>query len=523
MSSTYLLSIFLTTQVFAVVIFSINSWLFYDAYKLSGKRTDLYKSFGFFVLVSQYVLMMIFQLVKVEEIALLQRYVLLIALASIIYGFSQEGIVTKPNSGKKSTKSVIPFLAFFIIDVLNLILSIFALLLIYRKVKKGFAKEYVPFARGLAFYCLHLALVLSLNLSSSNIGPLENYAAEFGWLWNLSMVFEFIALYFIARWILNYIRFRIFPQALVAFSLLVLFVATASALLHAAFLMTSWKSDTLERLENDLAAIEVSIDQQKDNSIGAASLISKSPDLEDSMQTGDIRRLAEIMEEFDETDFPSLDTLLVTNEVGEVLVSLRKDTLIGQSIAEDRLVQHALTKKQLVSSIYRNKSVLADEIEVKSTSPIVAADGSTLGIVQAGYVLDDAFADKIKLKTGLEIGIYSGDRLSATTIVDEDGKSRWQNAQNIDKQVQEQVLEKSYVYSGETEVLGDSYYSVYSPLQDFEENSQGMLFIGRATEEITEKLQDSIVKTFLSSIIIQVLAVIPAYYFAKFIEKNYGG
>ncbi|KKU28615.1 MAG: hypothetical protein UX42_C0011G0003 [Microgenomates group bacterium GW2011_GWC1_46_20] len=201
----------------------------------------------------------------------------------------------------------------------------------------------------------------------------------------------------------------------------------------------------------------------------------------------------------------SLSFLVVTDSDGRVLARGEDRERIGDSLSDDALVRRALNGQE-VASVAVKDGVLVPEVSVRAVVPI-KQDKEVIGVVLAGTVIDNAFVDGIKAATGLEAAVYGDDVLAATTQVSADGKSRWVGTKNQESGVRSQVLEKGENYSGSQNVLNTPYFVSYMPLKDMD----------GATLAAAAK---SIELTFLTTAILIVVAVGPAYVISRFMANQ---
>ena len=82
------------------------------------------------------------------------------------------------------------------------------------------------------------------------------------------------------------------------------------------------------------------------------------------------------------------------------------------------------------------------------------------------------------------------------------------------------VLNHGEVYLGATQILNQPYYTAYAPLKTHDESVVGMLFVGKPQTTLTQAAQKSIELTFLGSIILIAVSLIPAYFFSRFLKEH---
>lgn len=108
--------------------------------------------------------------------------------------------------------------------------------------------------------------------------------------------------------------------------------------------------------------------------------------------------------------------------------------------------------------------------------------------------------DEIGQVTGGAVTIFQGDTRIATNIKDEN-ENRLIGTK-ADPKVTEQVLNKNEIYLGEADIVGQPYFTMYTPITDEQGEVIGMWFVGTKISIIKEKIFSII------SIIFIVLAVL---------------
>jgi hypothetical protein len=183
------------------------------------------------------------------------------------------------------------------------------------------------------------------------------------------------------------------------------------------------------------------------------------------------------------------------------------------------VVESSLNGKVL-STIVAMEGVNAPEITIKAAVPIYDNDNNLLGVVTNGFLLDNAFMDGIKDLTDLDVSIYANDTKSATSFVAADGKSRFAGTIEVNEEILRRVLEDQEIFLGVNSVLNTPYLSAYMPLKGYKDETIGMLFTGKPQSSTFTTVQQSINYTFLGSVLLIILSIIPSYLFARFLREN---
>jgi hypothetical protein len=162
------------------------------------------------------------------------------------------------------------------------------------------------------------------------------------------------------------------------------------------------------------------------------------------------------------------------------------------------------------------EGVLAPEVSVRGAVPVIK-EGSIIGVVYAGTLIDTAFVDGLKKATGLDCAVFGENKISASTLVTPDGKSRWIGILEGNPAITKQVLTAGESYTGSSGLFQVPYYGAYLPLLDADSNPVGMLFVGKPQYSVLQTAGRSIQLTFMVTVALLLLSVIPSYLIAKFI------
>ena len=116
---------------------------------------------------------------------------------------------------------------------------------------------------------------------------------------------------------------------------------------------------------------------------------------------------------------------------------------------------------------------------------------------------DTEVVDRLGRLTGNNVTIFSGDTRVATTFVQADGQRAV--GTQASAPVVETVMHQGAGFSGEAEVLGHKYFSVYHPLKDAQGQIVGMLYMGIPTDKINA-IQNSYIRSMgIASIVLLLL------------------
>ena len=82
------------------------------------------------------------------------------------------------------------------------------------------------------------------------------------------------------------------------------------------------------------------------------------------------------------------------------------------------------------------------------------------------------------------------------------------------------MLVKQEEFTGAVNLLNRPYFGSYLPIRDIDNNSLGMIFVGRDQAAILATVGRAMESTFLITIVLLVISLIPSYYIAGYITSQ---
>lgn len=422
-----------------------------------------------------------------------------------------QGIKTNPAH----TFFIFPATASFIAFPLFLapFLAASAGLLYLRRATVGLENHLKPVS--LAFFLLAFSHILSLARvfqSSSNTG-IYNLFSSFGPFWIAEHIFLCLAVFIFGRWVFQYLFKRAQTQIFIVSEIFILVIFLFTTMILTSFLLKNMRDEYLFHLQTDANVLSYAVDNKKAETLSDAQMVSQNSDIVKAVEDGDKHTLRQITESI--LLSKKEDFLTVVSSDAKVLMRADDPGNTSDSLSDDTLVQRALMGKA-VSTVTVRDGVLAPVVSIRSAVPIRAKE-SILGTVIAGTNVDNAFVDGVKKATGLESAVYGGSVRSATTLIAPDGKSRWVGIKEEDPFIKKAVLEEGKIFTGSTDILNVSYLAAFAPLKDVDNNPVGMLFVGKEQTGVLQAAAYSIQLTFIISVCILILSVVPARLFSNYL------
>ncbi|MBF8250014.1 MAG: Methyl-accepting chemotaxis protein [Candidatus Levybacteria bacterium] len=527
---------------FTAFVFFAAGLLYFDSWQIDKlKKTPLFRSIGFFLLAG--VAATHASSLSFPSITTLAQIFKISGLTLIFFSLFKEPILNKPaadippptvadiqaneriSSKAKSPKTkkkartkmalVIPFVfpaIFPSLVPLSAVLLLFVAISYFRKSTEGLEKQLKPAA--FAFFLLALAEFTSISFFWSDILNVfwSKMLADFGFVWITNHLLELIGIFIFAIWIWGYIRFRLQIQLFITVVGATLGIFLVTTFLFTFLLLKNLEADALVHLKTDVNVLQYSLNRLRLETLANAKAIAQDASFKEAFSKNSPADLYKITSDFMVSQGASF--LTVASSSGEVLMRAENRELVGDNLSEDPVAKSALAGNA-ISTIVVNEGITHPEVFVKAAVPIKGG-----GVVVTGFIVDSAFVDGVKNITGLDVAIFGGNKRAATTFVAPDGKSRFIGSLETNKHITDTVLGKGKIYVGSSFVLNQPYYTANAPLKTLGDETIGMLFVGKPQTTLMAAAQKSIDLTFLGSIVLMMLSIIPAYFLSRYLKEH---
>ena len=327
-------------------------------------------------------------------------------------------------------------------------------------------------------------------------------------------IFKFFGFGLLGFWGWQYLKLRIKEGILLIFVGMALFISVIVTFTFSAILLKNMEEEAKGNLISNVKVLDYTLARMKNESLSNAQLFAKDREIQNDLTKKDFGKLEErsqrLMAE------KSMDFLTIASQDGEVVLRAHAVTSKGDSIKEEKAGGEALKGNSYITI----ESTPTEKFSIRGAAPIYGPKDELLGAIITGFIIDNAFADRIKKNTGLEATVYNGEIVQATTIFDPAGKTRNVGAKQTDSQVTEQVLKKGLGFTAATMILSRPYLSAYFPLKNTAGEVIGMLQASRPQTEIVETAAATNRLTLLITMIIVIMASMPSYFIAKKITEE---
>jgi len=271
-----------------------------------------------------------------------------------------------------------------------------------------------------------------------------------------------------------------------------------------------------EKVRNDLDSAREIYRQESENLKNTVRFTALRFFIRNALLNEDLKTLKEELERIRKAE--SLDMLTLTDDSARVIVRLRNPAVSGDSQANDDLIQHVLSSREVVAATVivpeeELRKEGADLVEqariefiptpkakptletgrtsgmmIKAGAPIFAYDGRLLGVLYGGNLLNRNYkiVDKVKETVyqdvkydGKDIGtatIFQGDLRISTNVQRMDGTRAI--GTRVSEEVYEQVLVKGLPWIDRAFVVNNWYIAAYEPIRDVTNRIIGILYVG---------------------------------------------
>lgn len=405
---------------------------------------------------------------------------------------------------------------FFLLVPATSVLYLVIALIYLRKVNENYEKQFKPVF--LAFLFLAIAEILNIGFfwSETNNVFLSNFLADFGFLWGVTHLLEFIGVIILAKWTLGYFRFKLASELFITTVSAILVVFLVTTIFFTFLLFKNVEQVALAHLETDTKVLQFALERLEKEALSDGQTIAADTTFLNTFWSRDKKAIYKVTSGYLISQGTSF--LAVTDASGNVLMRGEDKEKMGDNLKSDLVVNSALSGQKL-STVTVRQGVFLPLVEIKAAIPIKSGS-QVAGSVVTGFLIDDAFVDGVKQITGLDVTVFADRRRAATTFLLPDGKSRAVGTIESNAAVISKVLEKGEMFIGPSQVLNQSYYTAYAPLKTYGDKTIGMLFVGKPQTELIKAADRSLNLTFMGSILLMIVSLIPAYYISKYLSDQ---
>lgn len=479
-----------TIELIGALCFLVMAWLAADAYGAGKQARQLWRVFGFAFLGAAQILHTFNVANDLSAIggAALVVLGLLCVLVSFLTG---PKIASVYGGAKAPVVLLVPAFSAVAIyfDALTLVALLVIAFLSFRQMHKEFERSLRYFWMG--FLALALGMAVALSWKDAN-----GFVAE-----HLLRLAGFCLLFV---WVWQYLKLRLRESIVLIFISLTLFIATIVTLAFSTILMSKIEAETRTSLSIDTRVIDLAVSGLREEARAKAELLAERGDITNALMEKNSAKLEGLLSEALDRD--KLGFLLVTDKSGTVLLRAHAISRHGDSIATEAAVRSALIGEAMTTI----EASQGEQFSIRAAVPLFH-DGEIIGVVVAGYSLDNVFADRMKKITGLEMSIYEGAKVVATTALAADGRTRLSGIALADEGVVTAVLGKGDGVTTQVLLRGEQFLASYLPIKNGEGKIVGMLSASKPQQEIIALANATNRLTLISVITLLLVLALPLY------------
>ncbi len=506
-------------HILAGLAFAGVGWLYADAWQGKRRATELFKFLGYYgVAISFFVsaVRVEYNFSTVSVISSLSPYYLSLGAKILGYALIIVGLIVDPFPQTVGLHMLLPFgIATGIGFGLPLFSGAIALLYLYRATY-GKEQHLKPIAYSMMAFSLYdLLSYRNLLLQTNNIAVFS-LVKPYGPIWIAQNTALFLATFVLGRWIWFYLLKRFQTQLYAIYTISVVTIFLIITVCFTGLLLSQVQTQTLQTLKSSVQMFSFVLETKKTSVIAKAQMLAESSAVREAMIGGSRNAVAQSVART--ATLAKENTLLVTNTQGQTL--LRSDGREGAQdfFSDDPLVKRALSGKK-VASIISKDGALSPDLMVWGAVP-VTSDKKVIGAIVVGEVLNSAFLDGVKEKTGYDIVAYAQDRVAATTLSNGSSAGRPVGSKLTDSQVKEAITSRRQTYSGELTFFDSPYYGVVTPLTDIDGDAIGAVGFLIPQLAVLRAAGSSIEYTFFVTTLILACSSIPSFFISKYLSDQ---
>lgn len=479
-------------EIFGALAFLMVAWLAFDAFKLRRDFLTLSRAFGF-ILLAIYNVMHALSLEG--DFYLYGGYVLYIfGLLMVFLNLFLEQPVKRPEFKAILILPSAASISFYFEGAAAFFYFLITFLA-FRQYQHEFKQMLKPFIAGF--------LLLSFG---AIITPF--YQDDFNAFWIIGHIFELLGSFMLVVWVWQYLQLRIREELILIFTSMALLISIVVTLAFSVILVNRIEDETKSNLSTDVKVMELALIRLREEALAKAKFLSGREDLTEAVTKNDLVKIEDLAEKYLSSE--KLGFLTIIDANGDVILRAHSLTQKDDSQLSDTVVASALNGKDLVRIGFQ----APEGFSVRAASPFKYGK-KNIGAVLLGFPLDNAFADNLKRITGLEMSIFSGDRVVATTILNQDGRTRSVGIKETNKEVLEAVFNGGEEMSARVLFLSRPFLASYLPLKDEDGKIVGVLSSAKPQQEIQDIANATNRLTLLTVILLTLILILPIYFLTK--------
>ena len=485
-----------TSGMIGGIVSAMAAWLSFDAYRIRPDTAVLSRAIGF-------VLVAFWQIIHAVNFSNDIVNYICFMLFVVGLGFIASSFLRK---SELVSNAIIVIPSFTLIGAylysVSTILIGSIVYLSWRQWKREQNVTWLLFSKAFFFIGISSALEIIIQGSSAVTIPVV-----------LHIVANLIGCILLGYWVWQYMQLRIRESIFMGLMGATFILATIVTLAFSTILISRVSNETARSLINNARMLDFVLESLKNEALANTLLASNETGLSQAVERNDFSVLNQIAEKILEER--NLGFFTITDMTGDVLVRAHALSRRGDSLAEERSFDEA---SRGVSFITIENSPV-EGLSVRSSVPLMKGN-KVIGVLIGGYQLDNAFADKIKRMTGLEMFFYGGDVSVASTAFSSDGTTRLVGNTISDPRIRNLIFDEGKNIVGEIPVYGELFQASYTPLINGDGKIIGALSVAKKQSDVAVIVNSTNRLTLVTVILIILILSFPIYYVTKRFETE---
>lgn len=480
-------------EILGTLAFLMAAWLAFDAYFLRRNFLTASRGIGFLSLA---VWQVIHAFGVSDSLILYSGFgFYILGLSLILLSFILERPAGRPNFEIILILPVLTATVFYI-NFASAILYLAITYLVFRQYKIEFKKSLQPLWFGFLF--LFGGAVLSIFYG----------ADSFGSLWIFGHILEIVGFGALMWWVWQYLQLRVREEMIAIFILAALLISIVVTFAFSVILVNQIEDATKVDLLINAKTLDLYLGRLKEEALAKTKFIAATSSFEDLMKKHDFIELEKKSAQYLENE--KLGFLTVLDENGDVVLRAHALSQKEDNLAGEAAVAAALAGKNLVTI----ESSPAEKFSVRAASPLFSK-GKVVGAIVGGFLLDNALVDNLKRITGLEMSILEKNTVTATTLLNPDGRTRSAGIKITDQEVISAVLGKGEEMVLRTKILARPAIAAYLPVKNADGKIIGMISSVKPQQEVLALANAANRLTLATVVILMLVLVLPIYLITK--------
>jgi len=268
-----------------------------------------------------------------------------------------------------------------------------------------------------------------------------------------------------------------FKRKIILPTVIVLCVLVA---VHTAFLSIRFSafSDSLvdEKLIANIRSLESYLEDSSANSQRAVMSMAQNPDVIRAVRDHNREEILRIFTPL--LDLYRINFYTILDSKGIVLVRVHEPDNYGDSLAYQQNIRDAISGN--VSTYFEEGTAV--KVSVRAGAPVYDTNGALIGVLSSGVRFDsEKTVAELKTYLNSEVTVFLGNTIIYTTIL-RDGQNI--AGTTLNPEITSIALGDKREYSGNTDILGETYKAFYKPLLNAHDEVFAAIFLGMPLAKI---------------------------------------